>query len=100
MQNAPEAIAAMQAQALDAIRTGQTATLEAVKNWNEAVAKFAPTPGSTFTPVPGAPDIPAPLKDAMGDPSAIVDLVYDFARQLLELNKQFVHQLLEVSRPK
>ena len=97
MQTPQEAIAAMQVQALDAIRAGQAASLEAVKNWNEAVAKFTPPAPQA---APNLPDIPAQLKDAVGDPSTIVDSVYDFASQLLELNKQFVHQLLDASRPK
>ncbi|MDN5804481.1 MAG: hypothetical protein L0H26_07855, partial [Microlunatus sp.] len=79
-QNPHEAMAAMQSQALDAIRTGQAATLEAVKNWNEAVAKMTPA-------TPATPELPTELKDAMGDPSMIVDSVYDFAARLLELNK-------------
>jgi hypothetical protein len=35
----------------------------------------------------------------VGDPAAIVDSVYDFATQLLALNKEFVHRLLEVAEP-
>lgn len=94
MQSNPQdAIAAMQAQALDAIRAGQSATLEAIKNWNDSLAKVAPVPG------PQVPGIPAEFKDAMGDPATIVDSVYDFAQQLLDLNKQFVHQLLQASSP-
>ena len=42
----------------------------------------------------------APEREKLGEPEQIVDSVYDFASQLLELNKQFVHQLLEASTPK
>ena len=35
------------------------------------------------------------MQDTIGDPAAIVDSVYDFAAQLMDLNKQFVHSLLE-----
>jgi hypothetical protein len=49
---------------------------------------MAPTPQSVR-------EVPPFFAAAVGDPSAIVDSVYDFAGQLLTLNKQFVHQLLE-----
>lgn len=89
MQTPQEAMAAMQAQALDAIKTGQAATLEAVRSWTETVGKL---------PTPPGPEVPAEFKVDVGDPGMIVDSVYDFAGQLLELNKQFVHQLLEASQ--
>ena len=44
-------------------------------------------------------EVPPFVAAAVGDPSAIVDSVYDFASQLLTLNKQFVHQLLEAAEP-
>ncbi len=90
-----EAVAAMQAQALDAIKNGQAATLEALKKWNEQVAQF-----SASVPQMPAPEVPAEVKKAFGEPEDMVDSVYDFAAKVLELNKQFVHQLLEVSAPK
>ena len=42
--------------------------------------------------------MPAELKAAFGDPAEIIDSVYEFAGQLLELNKKFVHDLLEASQ--
>jgi hypothetical protein len=39
------------------------------------------------------------MSGTVGDPAEIVDGVYDFAAQLLALNKEFVHRLLEVSEP-
>ncbi len=85
-----EVTAAIQAQALEAIKAGQAATLDAIKKWNENVAQFS-------AGLPAAPEVPAEVKNAFGDPDQIVDSVYDFAAQLLELNKQFVHQLLDAS---
>ncbi len=89
-----EAIAAMQSQALDAIKNGQAATLEAMKKWNEQTAQL--TAGLPSVPTP---EVPAEVKAAFGEPNEMVDSVYDFAAQVLELNKQFVHQLLEISTP-
>ncbi len=89
--NPQDAIAALQAQALEAIKTGQAATVDAVTAWRDNVAKLTPnTP-----PV----ELPAEFKQAVGDPAQIVDSVYDFAAQLLDLNKDFVHKLLAASRP-
>lgn len=97
-ENAPttpqQAVAALQAQALDSIKSGHAATLEAVKKWNEQVTQF-----SAGFPSAPAPEVPEEVKKAFGEPDEIVDSVYDFAAKLLELNKQFVHQLLEVSAP-
>jgi hypothetical protein len=92
MQTPQEALAAMQSQALEAIKTGQTATLEAMQAWRDGVAKLAPQS-------PSVPEVPAEFKQAVGDPAEIVDSVYEFAGQLLDLNKEFVHKLLAASKP-
>lgn len=90
MNNAQDAVKAMQDQTLEAIKQGQAATLEAVKQWNDTVSKMAPS-------TPAAPEVPAELRDAMGNPQQIVDNVYGFASELLELNRKFVQDLLAAS---
>jgi Lhr-like helicase len=92
MQTPQETLTAMQTQAIEAIKSGQTATLEAVQAWRESVAKVTPQ----TAPVP---EVPAEFTQAIGDPAEIVDSVYDFAGQLLELNKEFVHKLLAAAQP-
>ncbi len=92
MQNPQDAMTAMQEQALEAIKSGQAATIEAVKQWSESVAKFAPN-------APATPAMPAEVQKALGDPAEIIDSVYDFAGKLLELNKKFVQDLLEAQQP-
>ena len=92
MATAQDTITDLQAQALDAIKTGQAAVAEAVQAWSNAVAKVAPRPQSIR-------DLAPLVADTVGDPAAIVDSVYDFAAQLLTLNKQFVHRLLEAAEP-
>jgi hypothetical protein len=57
MQTPQEALAAMQSQALEAIKTGQTATLEAMAAWRDGVAKLAPQS-------PSVPEVPAEFKQA------------------------------------
>ncbi len=88
-----DAVEAMQVQALEAVKKGQAATLDAIRQWHEGMAKFAPA-------MPAAPKLPEEVKANIGKPDEIIDSVYDFASQLLELNKQFAHQLLEASAPK
>lgn len=92
MQNPQEALAVMQNQALEAIRTGQAATLEAVQAWRDSVTRMSPQ-------APAMAEVPAEFKQTVGDPAEIVDSVYDFAGQLLDLNKEFVHKLLAASKP-
>ena len=92
MKTAQDAITDLQARALDAIKTGQDAAAEAVQAWSNAVAKLAPAPQSIR-------DLPPLVGETVGDPTEIVDSVYDFAAQLLTLNKQFVHRLLEAAEP-
>lgn len=91
MNTAQEAVTAMQAQALEAIKSGQQGAVEAVKAWSSAAAKLTPD-------VPGLTEVPG-VRDTVGDPTAIVDSVYDFAGQLLDLNKDFVHSLLQATQP-
>ena len=44
-----------------------------------------------------APSVPEEVK-FVGDPKEIIDSVYDFAGKVLELNKQFVRDLLDVTK--
>lgn len=91
MNPAQDAMKAMQDQTLEAIKQGQAATLDAVKQWNATVSQFAPQ-----NP---AAEVPAELKDAMGNPQQILDNVFGFASQLLELNRKFAQDLLASSAP-
>jgi hypothetical protein len=90
MTNAQQSMTDLQAHALEAIQSGQAAAVEALQIWSQAVAKLTPE-------VPSAPAVPN-LKDTIGDPAVIVDSVYDFAKELIDLNKAFVHQMLEASQ--
>lgn len=90
MTNAQNYVTDLQAQALEAIKSGQTAAVEAVQTWSKAVTKLTPE-------VPSASS-GTDLKETMGDPVAILDSVYDFAKQLIDLNKAFAHQILEVTQ--
>lgn len=77
----------LQTQALEAVKTGQAVTLEAVQTWRDAVAKLTPEFPSVYDP-----------RETIGDPTAILDSVYDFAKDLIDLNKAFAHQILDASQ--
>jgi len=77
----------LQTQALEAVKSTQTASLEAVQTWREAVAKLTPEAPSVYDP-----------REVIGDPAAILDSFYDFAKDVIDLNKAFAHQILEASQ--
>lgn len=93
MATAQDAITNLQAQALDAIKTGQDAAVEAIQALRQALTNITPAPMRSVG------DLFPNVGDTVGDPRAIVDSVYDFAAQLLKLNQEFVHRLLEASEP-
>jgi hypothetical protein len=86
-----DAIRNLQMQALEAIRNGQETAEERFRAWSDAVATMSPQEMRSLgdhLPVVG---------DTLGEATAIVDSVYDFAAEVLTLNKEFVHRLLEAS---
>jgi predicted Fe-Mo cluster-binding NifX family protein len=83
----PEAGQALQAQTLDVIRKSQETVAQAVEQWANAAAKATTDVGVPMTQVPST-----------GDPAAVLDSVFDFAGQLLELNKAFAHRLLSATQ--
>ena len=91
MATAQDAIKNLQTQALDAIKTGQDAAVEAIQAMRRTLANITPAPMRSVG------DLIPDVGDTVGDPKAIVDSVYDFAAQLLKLNQEFVHRLLEAS---
>jgi hypothetical protein len=84
---AVEAVKTGQAATLEAVKTGQAAALETVQTWRDAVAKLVPEIPSVYDP-----------RATIGDPAAILDSVYDFAKDLVDLNKAFAHQILDASQ--
>ena len=86
-----ETIEKLQADALEAVRSYQAATIKTVEAWTEAFAKVS---GNT----PAVPELPAELKAAFGDPAAMIDSSYAFATQVLDLNKKFAHELIDAQK--
>jgi hypothetical protein len=86
----PPALAAAQAQFLSTVRQGQSAVVEGVRTWVEAVAKVAPP--APLAGLPGLPD--AALPDGMPTPAALVASTFDFAEELLAAQREFVQDLV------
>src|SRR5258708_7246828 len=90
MASTQDAINNLQTQALDVIKGSQEAIANAVQAWSEAVANVVSTPQPLRELVPA-------VANRVEDPAAIVDSLYDFAGELLVLNRQFVHRLLQAA---
>lgn len=76
----------IQDQILDAIKKSQEATLKVVSAWSENVAKIAPR-------LPEMPKLP--LVDSLPKPGEISDKFFEFARELMATEHEFVQRLLD-----
>jgi hypothetical protein len=92
MPTTQDVITDLQAQTLGAIKASQDAATESAQIWTNAFTKATLTPQTTN-------GLPSLFVDAVGDPRAIVDSFYDFAGQLLTLNKEFAHKWQEAVEP-
>lgn len=72
-------------QVLDTIRKSQETVVDAMRGWADAVEQTTPAvPGWTSS-------------DAAPSPTQVVDSVFDFAGELLKLQRAQVHSLLAAS---
>ena len=76
----------IQDQILEAIKKSQEATLKVVSAWSESVSKIAPK-------LPEMPKIP--LVDSLPKPGEISDKFFEFARELMATEHEFVKRLLD-----
>jgi len=76
----------IQDQIMDAIKKSQEATLKVVSAWSESVAKIAPK-------LPEMPKLP--LVDSLPKPGEISDKFFEFARELMATEHEFVQRLLD-----
>jgi hypothetical protein len=78
-------------QAITALRKGQQATLDAVKNIVEAVS-------SVTTRLPSGPaGLKVPFADRLPAPEAVVAGAYDFAGQLLAEQRKFTDEIVKAT---
>ena len=73
--------------ALETVRQGQHAIVEAVKAWATAVEKA----------IPDAPVIP--YSDELPTPKEIVKTSFEFADQLLRAQREFAESILDAAAP-
>lgn len=69
-------------QALETIRKSQEAVVDAMRSWTDAVEQ-------------ATPKLPTwPSSDDRPSPTQVVDSVFDFAGELLKLQRDYTHSLL------
>lgn len=85
-----EAIARFQVQTLEDIRTSQAATVASVRAWTEVFSTITPELNYGYGLPFGDPDV-------FGDPKENIDANFAFARQVLELNRQFAREFLTIT---
>ena len=90
MNTATDAMAKVQADTIEAVKVSQENMLSAVKAWGEAMSSFTPA-----VAMPGAEE----AAKLFGNPTEMMDASFEFAAQVLELNKKFAHDLLTAATP-
>jgi hypothetical protein len=79
-----------QDETLKAVRQGQQAIVEAVKAWVTAVEKA----------MPDTPTLPVlPYSDELPNPKEIVKTSFEFAGQLLKVQREFAESILDAAAP-
>jgi hypothetical protein len=86
-QTASEFAQSIQEQTLTSIKQSQQAVVEAVHAWAQAVEKAVPESPS----IPFASELPTPQQ--------IVQTTFDFAEQLLKVQREFAESLLAAAAP-
>jgi hypothetical protein len=79
----------VQGEILDAVRKGQDALVDAIKQWAETVQTITPS-----IPVPSLP-----YTDKLPKPEELVANAYDFAEQLLASQRTFAENMLQAAKP-
>jgi hypothetical protein len=79
----------IQGEVLDAVRKGQEAMVDAIKQWAETVHSITPS-----IPVPQLPYV-----DKLPKPDELVASAYDFAEQLLASQRKFAENVLDATKP-
>jgi hypothetical protein len=81
----------IQGDVLDAVRKGQEAVVDAVKQWADAVQSITPS-------IPH-PNLNLPYADKLPKPDELVASAYDFAEQLLASQRKFAENMLDAAKP-
>ena len=79
----------IQGEILDAVRKGQEAVVDVIKQWTSTVQSMTPS-----IPVPSLP-----YADKLPKPEELMASAYDFAEQLLASQRTFAEHVLEATKP-
>jgi len=82
-------VKAAQEQTLKTIRETQQGVVEAVRTWAESVAKM----------VPALPAASLPYAEEIPTPQEIVQTSFEFAEQLLKVQREFAENVLAAASP-
>jgi hypothetical protein len=87
MATATQFVEQAQEQTLQAIKQSQQAVVEAVRVWSSAFEK-------------AIPETPAlPFLSELPTPAEVVQSTFDFAEQLLKVQREFTENLIEAAQP-
>jgi hypothetical protein len=81
----------IQGEVLDAVRKGQEAVVDAVRQWADAVQSITPS-------IPH-PNLNLPYAGQLPKPDELVASAYDFAEQLLASQRKFAENVLDAAKP-
>jgi hypothetical protein len=77
----------LQAQILDSIRKSQDAVVDALRTWADAVHSVTPS----------LPVSAVPFADKLPKPKDLVEDAFDFAAQLLDAQRKFAENVLQIT---
>ena len=89
MTNPRTATQELQGQILDSIRKSQDAVVDALRTWADAVHSVTPS----------LPVSAVPFADKLPKPKDLVEDAFDFAAQLLDAQRKFAENVLQVTAP-
>src|SRR5579864_8659169 len=93
----------LQDEILAAARKSQENVVRAIRNWLETVRSVTPNFPSVYAPLadrlPKLPSVNVPFADKLPKPQDVVASGYEFAEQLLALQRKFAEDLLDATAP-
>ena len=79
----------LQGEILKTVRKSQETVVDAIQMWTDAVQAIKPP----------MPDVSIPFSDKLPKPSELVAGAYDFAEQLLAMQRKFAEDVLTATTP-
>jgi hypothetical protein len=89
MTNTHTAGEQVQEEFLKTVRSSQSAVVEAIQAWAQAVQSV----------MPALPDVNVPFAEKLPKPQELIASTYDFAEQLLASQRKFAEDVLKATTP-